>query len=114
MNESALKQYIDYVKNNKVILEGSAKAQIPCMYNDGGSCRIRMKLHFNVINSLTRDNLLYMDLNSEKIKTYSKDSYDIYIDANMGYVFGSKQVYVSQQDIVSMLLDMSKEEILVK
>ncbi len=105
-----LNKYVQYVKNNKISISGKATAQIPCIYNDGGYCRIRMKLEFEVKEANTKENLLYMD-NIGKTKIYDKNNYTVYIDAKMGYVFGSKQVYVSQESISSMLLDISKNEI---
>lgn len=114
VNEKQLKDYIEYVKNNKIVIEGTAKAQVPCIYNDGGSCRIRMLLNFDIKNSLTRSDILYMDLSTNSKKNYGKNNYNIYIDAVMGYVLGSEQVYVTQKSVSSMLLDMSKDEIVVK
>ena len=114
VNKEELKKYVEYVKNNNITISGNAIAQVPCIYNDGTSCRIRMKLEFNINSSTTRENLLYMDSFYGGNKIYDKDSYIIYIDAKMGYVLGSKQVLNSQHDIYSMLLDISKNELSVK
>ncbi len=55
-------EYVDYVKQNQIVLEASTKPIIPVVYYDGLYTRIRAEVTVNVINSNTDLNLLFGDL----------------------------------------------------
>ncbi len=113
VKEEELKKYIDYVKANKIVLKGKATVQMPCIYYDGLENIVRTKLEFEIIESDTNENILYMDLSESTNKVYS-DNNLIYIDARLGYVLNSDKSYVYQNPINKMLLEMSKGKIEVK
>lgn len=85
--------YVDYVKNHKIKLSGSAKAQLPIIYYDGLYYRVRMKIDLNVISSDTKDNLLYQDLKNDKAYTY-KDKNTFIIDAKLGNAYKQNTIYL--------------------
>ena len=107
---SQLEKYVQYIKDNKIVLQGKATVQLPCIYDDGIDNIVRMKLEFNIINSNTRDNIIYMDLSESTKKTYN-DKNIVYIDAKLGYALGTFRTFCYQLPINTMLLEMSKNDI---
>lgn len=114
LKEEQLKKYIEYVKNNKIVLKGKATVQMPCIYYDGLENIVRTKLEFEIVESNTNENVLYMDLLEEDQKKVYSNSNLIYIDARLGYVINSDKTYIYQYPINTMLLQMSKDKIEIK
>lgn len=114
VRESDVKEYVEYVKKNKIKITGKATAQLPAMYNDGTQIRLRTKLEFKVENSETNKNILCFDnIYGDEI-TYNENEYVLYIDAPLKHVLGSGRVYNDQIPIYKSLLDMSKDKIKIK
>lgn len=113
VKEEVLKTYVEYVKNNKIVIKGQATVQMPCIYYDGLENIVRTKLEFEVVESNTNENLLYMDLVEDSKKIYNTSNL-IYIDARMGYVLDTENTYIYQNPVYTMLLDMSKDKVEVK
>lgn len=84
----------------------------PAIYFDGLEYVVRMKLEFEIKNSDTKYNLLYMDpigSDSSKVK-YENDKYTVYIDAKMGNAIeGSSALYNDNSTIVDSLLKDQKD-----
>lgn len=107
-----LEEYVNYVKSNKIIIQGKSTVMFPIIYFDGLEYNVRMKLEFEIKNSNTRDNLLYMDpINSDSTKVkYDNDKYTVYIDAKMGNAIGgSNALYNDNITIVNLLLNGQKD-----
>lgn len=107
-----LEEYVNYVKSNKIIIQGKSTVMFPIIYFDGLEYNVRMKLEFEIKNSNTKDNLLYMDpINSDSTKVkYDNDKYTVYIDAKMGNAIGgSNALYNDNITIVNLLLDGQKD-----
>lgn len=107
-----LEEYVNYVKSNKIIIQGKSTVMFPIIYFDGLEYNVRMKLEFDIKNSNTRDNLLYMDpINSDSTKVkYDNDKYTVYIDAKMGNAIGgSNALYNDNITIVNLLLNGQKD-----
>ena len=107
-----LEEYVNYVKSNKIIIQGKSTVIFPTIYFDGLEYNVRMKLEFEIKNSNTRDNLLYMDpINSDSTKVkYDNDKYTVYIDAKMGNAIGgSNALYNDNITIVNLLLNGQKD-----
>ena len=103
-----LEEYVNYVKSNKIIIQGKSTVMFPIIYFDGLEYNVRMKLEFEIKNSNTRNNLFYMDPinNNENPVKYINNSYAIYIDAKMGNAFGgSTALYNDNGAIFDLLLD---------
>ena len=94
LDEQDVKQYVDYVKNNKIKLQGSAKPLLPIMYNNGEQYVVRTKLSFKVLNSDTNYNLLFGDENYT-VK-YDSKQITMYVDVPLGTTLNSNSqlVYV--------------------
>lgn len=107
-----LKEYVDYVKNNKIIIEGKSTVLFPTVYFDGLEYVVRMKLEFEIKSSNTKDNILYLDPignTNTKVK-YDNNKYTVYIDAKMTNAFdGSDALYNDNGTIVDLLLDGQKD-----
>lgn len=107
-----LEEYVNYVKEHKIIIEGKSTVMFPTIYFDGLQYVVRMKLEFNIKSSDTKYNLLYMDpINSDDTKVkYDNNTYTIYIDTKMGNAIGgSNALYNDNMTIVDLLLDGQKD-----
>lgn len=95
LHEEDVQDYVNYVKENKIKLEGSATPILPIMYNNGEQFVVRTKIKFKVLNSNTQNNLLFGDENS-KVK-YNGQEIDIYVDVPLGTTLNSdsQRIYVS-------------------
>ena len=82
IHDETVKEYVDYVKANKIKISGKATAELPIYYYDGLYHRMRVKVEFEILNSDTTKNLIYGDL-SEVVNdiNYSDKKYTFYIDA---------------------------------
>ena len=95
LEKQDVEEYVEYVKNNKIKLEGSATPLLPIIYNNGDSYQIRTKITFKVLNSDTEYNLLFGDQNS-KVKYNSKEI-TMYVDVLMGMTFNSRSLLVENK-----------------
>lgn len=89
--------YMKYVKENEIKLEGTVEPCIPIMYYDGETRKYRVRMHvkFKVVHSNTNENLLLGDelyyyqyrehyLDDSVYKTiYKSNEYDFYVDLAM-------------------------------
>ncbi len=98
-------EYIDYVKENKIIIEGTAKVQLPIFYLDGVRFRARVKLTFEIKNSDTDKNLLLGDLGRQSEVKYKNKKYTIYIDTPMGTTLLSKALLLDMEPIIDLMVN---------
>ena len=80
---------------------------MPILYYDGNNYRLRTKINFEILNSDTKDNVLYFDSENDEYKiTYEKQKYEFYIDAVIDTATNkSKVMYVWEKDIYSQKID---------
>lgn len=97
--EENVKEYLEYVKNNKIKISGSAKVQYPAIYFDGEKYRVRVKVDYKIENANVRENLIYGDLLSkEKIK-YDKDDESIIVDIGIKKAISNDLLYVDMRPL---------------
>lgn len=87
LTEDDVKDYVNYVKKNKIKLSGEAEPLLPIIYNNGEQYVVRTKVTFKVLSSNTDYNLLFGD-ETEKIK-YTADEITMYVDVPMGMTLNS-------------------------
>jgi len=104
-NESAIKNYVKYVKDNEIVIEGKSALQVPIIYFDGLSYRARIKLTFEIKNSKTKENLLYLDIFDGLKKTYEKTSYDILSDYYLSNQLENNNTYLNENELYNSLLN---------
>ena len=75
-DEEEINEYVNYVKENEIIIKTEARTIMPAIYFDGASYRIRVELKVKIINSKTKDNLFLNDKNI----TYNNKEYTMYVD----------------------------------
>ena len=100
----SIKEYIDYVKTNKIVIEGKATVQLPVFYLDGIRYRARVKLSFEIKNSDTDKNILLGDITRNTEVTYANKKYEIYIDAPMGTTLLSKSLMLDMEPIIDIMV----------
>lgn len=99
-----INNYVDYVKENQIIIEGNAKVQFPIFYLDGISYRARIKLTFEIKNANTDKNLLLGDSARDNEVTYNNKKYEIYVDAPMGTTLLSKALLLDMEPIIDLVV----------
>ncbi len=104
-NDYAVKRYIENVKTNEIIIEGAAKVQFPVIYSDGISYRVRIRITFDIKNSKTKDNLIYLDYINGLKKTYEANKYDLIIDYYMTNAIDNSNIYMKEVDLYGSILD---------
>ena len=82
-SENAINNYYNFVKENEIIIKGSASAQMPIIYYDGENIRIRYKLVYNILSSKVKENLLFGDALTNANAEYQNDSNVQYIDVEL-------------------------------
>lgn len=82
-----LGDYIDYVKKNKIKIEGTATPLFPIVYDDGDNVRVRTKIEYKILSSDTKLDLIFGDRNGQP--GASREFY-----APTEYVSSSKTIYV--------------------
>ena len=98
-----VKEYVDYVKVNKIKLEGKATPLLPIMYNNGEQYVIRTKVTFKVISSNTDINLLFGD--EDYSVKYDGNEFEVYIDVPTGMTMDSRSLRIY---IASMANNLAK------
>ena len=101
IEDEQVKSYVDYVKSNKIQLEGKATVQLPIIYYDGLYYRARTKIEFTIKSSDTDKNILFQDNGNVK---YDGKTFNCYADVRLGAVFNNENLYVSQTSLVNVLL----------
>ena len=103
-----LKDYVNYVKDNKIVITGKSSVVFPTIYFDGLQYVVRMRLEFEIKNADTKNNLLYMDPidDIENPVKYENNKYVVYIDTKMGNALsGSTALYNSNDTVYDLLLE---------
>jgi len=103
-DDKLFSDYVKYVKENKIQIEGKATVQLPVFYLDGILFRARVKLSFEVLNSNTDKNIMFADSLRSKEVTYKNKKYEVYIDAPMGESLTSKGLRLNLSPIIDLLV----------
>ena len=91
LDEEDVKEYVDYVKQNKIKIEGKGAALLPIIYYTGEEYIVRCKINFKVLNSDTNENLLFGDKNVK----YGSNEIEMYVDLPMGITINSRSMLVN-------------------
>ena len=112
-DEKIVNKYIDYIKQNKIKIQGQAKAQLPILYYDGVNYRLRMKLSFEILSSDTNKNILYYDFEQENNEiVYDSKKYEFLIDAIIDTPSSKRNLmYVWEDSIYNQRTDEKIENI---
>lgn len=102
LNENEIKDYVEYVKANKIKLEGKATVQLPIIYYDGVEYRVRTQLEFEIKSSDTDLNILFLDVPNTQ---YTGKNFNCYVDVRLGKVFDNDNFYSALKPISTMLLN---------
>lgn len=102
IEKNIIEEYIEYVKSNKIKLQGSATPLLPIIYNNGENYQIRTKLTFKVLSSDTQYNLLFGD-NNNKVK-YNLKEITMYVDVPMGMTFNSRTLLIENVCLAQYLV----------
>lgn len=84
--EQDVQKYVEYVKENKIVLKGKATPLLPIIYSDGLLHYLRTKIEFDIVNSDTDENLLFWDENTK----YLSNSILVYVDVPVSPTYYSK------------------------
>lgn len=103
--DEEINEYVDYVKEHKIKIEGTAKVQFPIFYLDGIRYRARVKLTFKIVNADTDKNLLLGDVRRSDEVTYKNKEYTIFIDAPMGTTYYGRSLLLDMEPIIDLMVN---------
>lgn len=91
--EYQLNEYIDYVKKNKIKIEGTVTPLFPIVYYDGSNVRVRTKIEYKILSSDTKSDLIFGDRNGNPGASrefyapteYVNSTNTIYVDIPFGF-----------------------------
>lgn len=78
-----VEKYIDYVKENKIIIKGKSSVNFPAIYFDGRNYRVRTTIEIEYLNCNTNKNLFFGD-NLDYETEYNTDEKKLILDVPMG------------------------------
>ena len=104
VSQEDVNKYVNYVKENRIKLKGSAKTQMPAVYFDGEKYRVRTKIEFEVLNSNTQLNLLIFDAYSGNNFQYKNYKYELIVDTKMLTAFSFETLYIYNSEFVSSII----------
>ena len=87
-----VKEYVEYVKEHKLVIKGSAAPLWPIIYYDGDVYRLRTKVEFEILEGDTTENVILGDvLSADKVKYEKKNSF--VVDIPLEYGVASHKLY---------------------
>lgn len=98
-NEENIKKYVEYVKENKIKMSGTAKVQYPAIYFDGEKYRVRVKVDYKIENANVKENLLYGDLLAKGNIEYKKDEDSIIVDIGIKKSIANDLLYIDMRPL---------------
>ncbi len=102
-DEKIIDEYVTYVKEHKIKLQGDVTTYLPAVYYDGLSYRIRLVLNFKKVEGDTLDNILLGDVLGESI-TYN-ESNNIIVDYPLENKAATNDLYPFFASIKSNTID---------
>ena len=94
-SDEQIQDYINYVKENKIIISGTASIQMPIIYYDGRQIRVRVAVEYNVSQSNLLENLMFSDRLTGNIYEYSLGNDVKYIDVPFERDNSTGNLYIS-------------------
>lgn len=94
---SSVADYYKYVLDNHIKMSANVTMIEPCIYFDGSSYRVRIKIDLNILSTDTRNNLVLYDALYGDTYTYNQNSYTIYADAKLTNAINSDNIYIQPQ-----------------
>lgn len=94
-SDEQIQDYINYVKENKIIIAGSAALQMPIIYHDGNNIRVRIAIEYTVVQSNLLENLIFSDRLTGNIYEYGLGNTVKYIDVPFKKYEETGNLYIS-------------------
>lgn len=100
-----IEEYVNYVKENHIVLKGKATPLLPIIYSNGSLHFLRCKIEFEVVNSDTNKNLLFWDTDT----TYNSNTISVYADITVSPTLVSKafKIYNGVRTMEFVALDLN-------
>lgn len=110
--DSVFEEYVNYVKENQIVIQGIAKVLLPIVYYDEIDFRVRTKLEFKIVNSKTDKNILFGDSreNPNTPVTYKNKEYKIYVDVPMARALNVVSYRTEIRSVINLLSDKTNIE----
>ncbi len=91
-NIESVDAYVEYVKQNKLVIKGNANPLWPIIYYDGDVYRLRTEVNFEIVSGNTNENVLLGDALEENKTTYEANNSFI-VDVPLEYGISSHKLY---------------------
>ena len=93
VNNDSVEEYINYVKNNKIIISGKATVNFPAVYFDGRTYRVRTTIEIDLSKCKTNKNIFYGD-DLEGNNEYDLSKTKMVLDVPMGESIDSQNLSI--------------------
>lgn len=105
--DSMFEEYVNYVRENKIILEGKATVLLPIVYFDEAHYRVRTKIEFKIVNSDTDRSVLFGDNieNSQNGVTYKDKEYKLYVDVPLSRLMNVVSYRLPIKSVINIVAD---------
>lgn len=105
-------EYVNYIKENKIVLEGKATVLLPIVYYDEIDFRVRTRLEFKIVSSNTDKNIIFGDSmeNTDTPVIYKDKEYKIYVDVPMSRLLNVVSYRTEIKSIINILSDKTSVE----
>lgn len=98
-----IKEYVDYVKTNKIKISGNVKIQFPAIYFDGTNYRARVKVSYKLESPSSIQNAIYYDSIENKEIDYNNSKKEIYLDVPFKYSELNMVYYITPDSLSNMV-----------
>ncbi len=90
VDKDEVEKYVNYVKENKIIIKGTSKVNFPAVYCDGRLYRVRTTLEYEISTSNTSKGIFFGDLDAE----YDKNNTKLILDVPVGEAIDNKSLTI--------------------
>lgn len=90
---TSVEEYVNYVKDNKIVIKGKATVNFPAVYFDGIDYRARTTIEIETLNGSTNKNLFYGDGTDDDIE-YNTEENKFILDVPLGESLNSVRLSI--------------------
>lgn len=99
-SDNTIKNYINYVKSNKIIIRGNCNIIYPVFYFDGVNYRLRCSISYNIESAEKKENLIFGDSTEFNVSyDYNDNKTQLLLDIPIKTFSNSKSLYINFESI---------------
>lgn len=107
-DEEIIKKYVNYVKENKIKINGTSIVQFPAVYYDGSRYRVRTKVNYQILSANKLSNLLFMDSENINEIKYELGEKEIIVDIPMSRGVTNNLLFIDIRVLFNLIAGKNK------